>query len=291
MTRKYRVMLALLLLGMGLWEPFTADAAHAIQPDMLATTTTQLNLRSGPNAGYRVVRTIPAGGFVVVRSGPHNGAWYMASFAGVSGYVHGRYLQQRPAGMRLSEATATTNITLREGPSATFPVLGVVPRGQRVSIDAKPEPEGWRKVTYGTLSGYTLSNSFVRTLGNGGPKRVVVDLSDQWLQAYEGDEVVLTVPVSTGRDEFNTPVGIHQVQWKAALRTMKGTSLGETWEVPNVPHAMYLTSTGVALHGTYWHTLFGTGARPSHGCVNLPLEAAALLFDWAPIGTPVEIQE
>ena len=72
---------------------------------------------------------------------------------------------------------------------------------------------------------------------------------------------------------------------------MKGTSLGETWEVPDVPHAMYLTSTGVALHGTYWHTLFGSGVRLSHGCVNLPLEAAALLYDWASVGTPVEIRE
>jgi lipoprotein-anchoring transpeptidase ErfK/SrfK len=102
---------------------------------------------------------------------------------------------------------------------------------------------------------------------------------------------VMTVPVTTGRDGFNTPRGVHRVQWKAALRTMKGTSNGETWEVPNVPHAMYLTSTGVALHGAYWHRLFGSGTRLSHGCINLPLDVAALLYDWASVGTQVEVRD
>jgi lipoprotein-anchoring transpeptidase ErfK/SrfK len=51
---------------------------------------------------------------------------------------------------------------------------------------------------------------------------------------------------------------------------------------------MYING-GVALHGTYWHNLFGSGARPSHGCVNLPLRAAKWLYGWAPVGTPVRV--
>ena len=34
-----------------------------------------------------------------------------------------------------------------------------------------------------------------------------------------------------------------------------------------------------ALHGTYWHNNFGMPM--SHGCVNLPLDVAAWLYDWA----------
>ncbi|HLL49593.1 MAG TPA: L,D-transpeptidase [Thermomicrobiales bacterium] len=48
---------------------------------------------------------------------------------------------------------------------------------------------------------------------------------------------------------------------------------------------LYFTNRGHALHGTYWHTNFG--APMSHGCVNLPLDVAAWLYRWAPIGTPV----
>ncbi len=283
------VLLALLLL-LGLSQPFPVGAVGVTRLNAVATTTTSLNLRAGPGAGTAIRRTIPSGANVMVQTGPHNGIWYGVSFAGVFGYVNGNYLNQQPAA-RQGRLIATAALTLRSGPKATFPPVGVVPRGAQVSIDRKPAEEGWRRVTYEGISGWVLSNSFVRTLGNGGAKRIVVDLSDQWLYAYEGGEEVMRVPVATGRDKFNTPKGFHRILWKSALRNMTGRSLGEEWDVPNVPHAMYLTNTGVALHGTYWHNLFGTGARPSHGCVNLPLESAALLYDWALVGTPVEVRD
>jgi lipoprotein-anchoring transpeptidase ErfK/SrfK len=291
LVKLFRALLIGLLFVLGLSLPFSARASNAIQADALATTTTQLNLRAGPATTTAVRRAIPAGAHVVITEGPFNGAWYAASFAGVSGFVHGGYLEQRAATARLSEVTATANLTLREGPSTTAPAIGVLPSGSRVTISPKPAAEGWRQVTFGELTGYVLSNSFTRTFGAGGAKRIIVDISDQWLYAMEGNDVVLTVPVTTGRDTFNTPVGKHRIQWKAALRTMKGTSNGETWEVPDVPHAMYITTSGVALHGAYWHRLFGSGVRLSHGCINLPLDAAALLYDWAPVGTLVEVQD
>ena len=46
--------------------------------------------------------------------------------------------------------------------------------------------------------------------------------------------------------------------------------------------------SGVALHGTYWHDLFGV-ARMSHGCVNLSLWAAEWVYGWAPLNTPVTV--
>jgi lipoprotein-anchoring transpeptidase ErfK/SrfK len=69
---------------------------------------------------------------------------------------------------------------------------------------------------------------------------------------------------------------------------MRGVYQGVPWVVPDVPNVMYIVG-GVALHGTYWHNRFGTGARPSHGCVNLPLRSAAWLYSWAPVGTPVKV--
>jgi lipoprotein-anchoring transpeptidase ErfK/SrfK len=41
------------------------------------------------------------------------------------------------------------------------------------------------------------------------------------------------------------------------------------------------------LHGTYWHHNFGQPM--SHGCVNLPTDAAQWIYDWAPIGTTIQI--
>ncbi len=122
----------------------------------------------------------------------------------------------------------------------------------------------------------------------GGGKSIVVNLSQQWLYAYAGGTLVFDAPVSTGRDGFNTPAGSFHVYAKVRSQTMSGTLGGEYYNVPNVPHVMYIHG-GVALHGTYWHNQFGTGVRMSHGCINLPLSSAAWLYNWAPMGTLVTV--
>jgi lipoprotein-anchoring transpeptidase ErfK/SrfK len=119
-------------------------------------------------------------------------------------------------------------------------------------------------------------------------KYIVVNLTQQWLYAFENGKQVFDAPVATGRDGMNTPTGTFSVYYKLQKQTMRGVDNGVPWVVPNVPHVMYFVG-GVALHGTYWHNLFGTGARPSHGCVNLPLDAAAWLYDWTPVGTTVRV--
>ena len=68
---------------------------------------------------------------------------------------------------------------------------------------------------------------------------------------------------------------------------MEGLIGGEYYNVPQVPDVMYFTDEGHAFHGTYWHNNFGQVM--SHGCVNLPLDLAAWLYDWTPMGTAVLI--
>ncbi|MCG8349785.1 MAG: L,D-transpeptidase [Chloroflexales bacterium] len=128
----------------------------------------------------------------------------------------------------------------------------------------------------------------VNTASLGG-KHIVVDLGDQWLYAYAGETMLFDAPISTGKDGFNTPPGSFTVYSKVRSQTMSGTIGGEYYNVPDVPHVMYING-GVALHGTYWHNQFGTGVRRSHGCINLPLDSAAWLYDWAPLGTPVQVR-
>jgi lipoprotein-anchoring transpeptidase ErfK/SrfK len=119
-------------------------------------------------------------------------------------------------------------------------------------------------------------------------RRVEVNLSQQWLYAYEGDLLVFKAPVATGRDGFNTPVGEYAIYSKYDMQTMTGCMGGECWNVPNIPWVQYVVG-GVALHGTYWHNNHGTGVRPSHGCINLRIEDAQWLYEWADVGTRVLI--
>ena len=123
-----------------------------------------------------------------------------------------------------------------------------------------------------------------------GDKEVVVSLGAQRLWSYEGEEMILTTLVSTGTaqtPELTTPVGHWGILAKLPMETMTGTIDGQPYEVDDVPDVMYFTNEGHALHGTYWHNNFGTPM--SHGCVNLPMDVAAWMFQWAPVGMRVEI--
>lgn len=119
-------------------------------------------------------------------------------------------------------------------------------------------------------------------------RRIDVDLSSQWLTAYEGELVVYRAPVATGRDGFNTPTGSYAIYDKLRVQTMTGSTGSESWYVPDVPWVMYVVG-GVALHGTYWHDRFGTGTRMSHGCINLGMDDARWLYEWADVGIAVNI--
>jgi hypothetical protein len=123
-----------------------------------------------------------------------------------------------------------------------------------------------------------------------GPKRIEVSIDRQWLYAYQGDVLVLDMPVSTGKDGFNTPringLGIYL---KHRSQTLRGNQGGESWYQPDVPGVMYY-QRDIAIHGVYWHNRFGTGERHSHGCVGVAPHDALYLFDWAPVGTRVIVR-
>lgn len=125
--------------------------------------------------------------------------------------------------------------------------------------------------------------------GNSGMagKWIDVNLSTQYMVAYDGNSVFIESYVSTGRPGFDTPTGTFYINSKLESQTMEGVIGGEYYNVPDVPWVMYFTDEGHALHGTYWHNNFGQVM--SHGCVNLPMDVAQALYFWAPIGTPVVI--
>jgi hypothetical protein len=118
--------------------------------------------------------------------------------------------------------------------------------------------------------------------GSGGYNWIDIDLSNQWLTAYEGDTPVFGAAVSTGIDGYYTPTGDYSILWKLDYETM----VGEDYYLPDVPYVMYFDNY-LAIHGTYWHENFGSPS--SHGCVNLPIWAAGWLYEWAGYGTPVSI--
>ena len=124
----------------------------------------------------------------------------------------------------------------------------------------------------------------------GAYKEIVVSVSQQYMWAYEGDSVVIETYVSTGTAEVietTTPQGFWAINTKVDVQDMEGTISGEDYFVADVPYVMYFDNLGNALHGTYWHSNFGSPM--SHGCVNLPMDVAAFVYGWADVGTAVTV--
>jgi lipoprotein-anchoring transpeptidase ErfK/SrfK len=109
---------------------------------------------------------------------------------------------------------------------------------------------------------------------------IEIDLSSQRLIAWEGEQQVYAVIVSTGKKATPTRPGVFSIQSKRQLDRMGGSD----YDIPDVPHAMYY-HRGYAIHGAYWHNHFGTPV--SHGYINVAVDHAQWLFEWASIGTPV----
>ena len=109
-----------------------------------------------------------------------------------------------------------------------------------------------------------------------------VNLSEQRVYAYEADVVVNSFLVSTGVAETPTVTGEYQIYVKVRIQDMSGPG----YYLPDVPWVMYFYEE-YGFHGTYWHNNFGTPM--SRGCVNMRIDDAAWLYDWASVGTAVNV--
>lgn len=115
-----------------------------------------------------------------------------------------------------------------------------------------------------------------------GERRIVVDISDQTITAYQGEEMVFRTSVSTGKPGWRTLPGTFKIQRKYDQTRMTGPD----YDTPDVPWTMYYDGA-FAIHGAYWHNNFGTPV--SHGCVNLRVEEAKALYQWASEGDTVVV--
>jgi LysM repeat protein len=114
-------------------------------------------------------------------------------------------------------------------------------------------------------------------------KQIVVDLSDQMVYAYQDGQLMYSVLGSTGLPATPTVQGDYKIYLRYAEQTMSGPGY---W-LPGVKWVQYFYQ-GYAFHTAYWHNNWGQPM--SHGCVNLPEEAAKWLYDFATIGTPVHVR-
>lgn len=249
---------------------------------------------------------------IVADEGPqYNPIWFRT----IDGYTHSGALQlvewqlQRPEsvvdeGGALFEVTVPFTRTYRKPDPTSSPLyrLYYLSTAWVTKIVKCPQGRTW----YELLDDLLHVNYYVRAehLRRVAPEELTpisadvpqeekfleVSLAEQELRVYEFGKIIFRTRVSTGNPSLRsdngiptaTPAGRFYISKKMPLRHMgdgRLTSNPDAYELPGVPWVSYFFETGVAFHGTYWHTDYG---RPrSHGCVNMRPEEAKWLYRWS----------
>ncbi|MGV9560880.1 Ig-like domain-containing protein [Streptomyces sp. NPDC003480] len=102
-----------------------------------------------------------------------------------------------------------------------------------------------------------------------------VDARTQTMTVVRDGGTLKTLPVSTGSPQHTTYNGQMVISEKFTQTRMNSQTvgLGGEYDIPDVPHAMRLTTSGTFFHGNYWYNKgnppFGREGT-SHGCIGLP---------------------
>ncbi len=205
-------------------------------------------------------------------------------------------------------------LLVRSGPGVDFSIVSRLRNGMVFKVGGKVERADmtWYKIVFDEWLRYPerltkdwyISADYVKVLLDEGDKimgkdvasttkKIIVYRSNQKLIAYDGEEIFMKVPISTGLALTPTPRGIFKIYKKTPSRYMQGPLPNikdkQYYDLPGVPWNLYFTEGGAVIHGAYWHENFGSPY--SHGCVNLPPKTARTLYMWADLGTTVMVRD
>jgi lipoprotein-anchoring transpeptidase ErfK/SrfK len=158
-------------------------------------------------------------------------------------------------------------------------------------VEGSPGVTGVQDRTFG----FTVGRSQIST----------VDARTHQMQVVRDGEVLRTLPISAGSDENPTYNGQMVISEKHEETRMNGATVGFTdddgegeYDIPDVPHAMRLSTSGTFVHGNYWapDSTFGS-ANTSHGCIGLndvqgaddPEQDAAWFYNESMIGDVIVV--
>lgn len=140
--------------------------------------------------------------------------------------------------------------------------------------NAYVEPQ-WKKKAKSYVKGDDIGDSYVE-----------VDLSKQKVWLYENGECLLETDCVTGTygTERETPGGVYSLSYKQSPAVLNGPGYSSP-----VQYWMPFNG-GIGLHDASWRSQFGGEiyrSNGSHGCVNLPTEAAKKIYETVSKGYPI----
>lgn len=101
-----------------------------------------------------------------------------------------------------------------------------------------------------------------------GPLQIIVSRDQQTLKVYDGDTVIASSNVSSGKEGHTTPTGIFSILEKKRMHH------SNIYDDAPMPFMQRLTWSGIALHASNHVPAYPA----SHGCVRMPDDFARMLY-------------
>ncbi|MCA1644667.1 MAG: L,D-transpeptidase family protein [Chloroflexi bacterium] len=185
---------------------------------------------------------------------------------------------------------------VRAGATTDAPVVGKFAGGEMVKVLAQVQGQSaqgsdvWDRIDGGRYAGAYVHSILLSTVAapvantaapSGSPdgEWIVVDRTADTLTLVQDGHAVFVTYVALGEAGRQTPSGTYSTFLKYTADDMTSASVSgatDAYDLPNVPDTQYYLDGGYAIHGTYWHDLFGT--QQSHGCINVSWTDGAYLF-------------
>ncbi len=231
--------------------------------------------------------------------------WYKINYYGEEAYVCGDYVKE----IVTYDFTSSINRIFTSTADKTLTIPGylretdadeevVIPKGELFEVYIEDDREDTYLVKTSDYVGYITKDNLLELTGT----FVVIDLSDQNLKIYKDNEIVMDVPVVTGKPSTPTNVGLFEVKSEEYDRYLTGP----TWH--SFVNVFMPFDGGIGLHDAEyfkeydgfshgWKEYYAFGGdyhfvNGSHGCVNMrhydALDASAYYVD---VGTKILVKK
>ena len=255
-----------------------------------------LNVRKGPGTNFEIVTTYKNG--EIVKASDSINGWRKVE--GKEMYISSQYTKivsttSNIDGYYAYKVKVDDSLNVRKGAGTNYEIIGSYKNGDVVF--ATPLSNGWSKL-YGQTkyvnSSYLVISSWVE-----------VDISDQIVTLHKKNGTKYVSSCVTGNVSAGnaTPTGVYNIYYKQYSPSFLGETLSgvskyaknEILLMGDARVGYWMPFNGsIGFHDASWRTEFGGTiykTNGSHGCVNLPKEAAKQIFLNIDQGTMVRVHE
>ena len=255
------------------------------------TALIDVNIRTLPSIKGNKIGVLTKGSKLEKIALLDNG-WYKVKYNNKYGYINGSYLEELIENDIVSKRTGDKCVYITKNTKMIIP--------KEYSCNNLEETIDIPKLEFGEVYNEIDDYYLIKTNDYAGYVKiddtkeltdtyVVVDISDQELKMYENTELILETPVVTGRPKYPSDEGLFKIYDISKNRYLVGPNYRSYVDVmlkynggEGLHDAEYHTNADGRKHG--WRSIDEFGGTTyltngSHGCINMPHEAAMIAYE------------